>query len=139
MTELDQCQEEFDYWIAHNKRCWVDVVLSRWKRRRLETGNGTRPLRDKTSPSAKKRMYFLQNGVCPWCHRPLGANERFWHVDHLNPNLTGDAYNHPSNKQLMHPKCNEEKNAMSIEEQAKHTGRTYAQLVEPGIRNAREE
>ena len=89
-------------------------------------------------------MYFRQKGRCAWCKGPIDVtqihNTQLIEVDHINVNLTGTAYNHPRNKQLLHAHpCNAEKSAMSLQDQAKHLGRTVTEILQPGYMNAEEE
>ena len=136
MNRLNECQAVFDAWIKEFPRSDCDFVMKRHNRRRLETQDGTRPPRDKTPIGQREKMYMRQRGICPWCKGDMDLDPHTWDVDHTNPNLTGSAYNHRSNKTLMHKKCNEEKNAMSLEDQAKHLGRTVTEILQPGYLNA---
>jgi 5-methylcytosine-specific restriction endonuclease McrA len=48
-------------------------------------------------------------------------------ADHINPNA--EDFNNESNLQVLHSTCNQSKNAMSIAEQSKATGKGYVELL----------
>jgi len=86
--------------------------------------------RDKRKPipwAVIKRHYEKQKGICPWCNLPMVLIRSEIEGDHKNPNAQD--FNHDSNIQTLHKKCNREKSSMSIAEQSKHKGTTYREIL----------
>ena len=50
-------------------------------------------------------------------------------IDHINPNLTDEAFNHRSNLRLCHAHCNRSKGAKSVPEQAKYYRKTMVEIL----------
>lgn len=121
--------------IADKGYSWYDAYNRERNRRRLQIDKSKRAPRVKASASEKLRMYERQHGVCPWrstkkdnphdLDLPISRNE----ADHINVNLEGKAYNSLSNKQLLCMECNREKAAMTMEEIAKHQGKTMEEIL----------
>lgn len=61
----------------------------------------------KLSPGLGKRLFALQNGMCPCCNKPLGDD---FHLDHILPLSLGGA-NTDDNIQLLRSTCNQQKHA----------------------------
>lgn len=105
-------------------------------RERLEVDKSKRPDRKELKAADYKRLYNRQRGICPWCENEM-AMPKFWpgklEADHIDPNVEGDGYLAWTNLQLLHERCNQEKNAMSIADQAKHLGRTFTEILQPGF------
>ena len=76
------------------------LVQSKRRARKLNSG-GT------LSAGLTKRLFSLQNGLCPCCARPLGND---FHLDHIIPLALGGS-NTDNNIQLLRAKCNHQKNA----------------------------
>jgi hypothetical protein len=74
-------------------------------------------------------LYHHQRGICGICGHDMPLIRRKIEMDHKNVNLTGDEYEARSNRQVVHMKCNREKAAKSIPEQAKFYGRPMTELV----------
>lgn len=74
--------------------------LSHNRRARVAAVGGT------LSRDIEKRLYDLQDGKCPCCHKPLGKD---YHIDHIIPIALGGS-NSDDNVQLMRKRCNLEKN-----------------------------
>lgn len=66
------------------------------------------------------------------CLRELQAlRERYGYgnFDHALRKLKAQRFNHRSNLQLLHPRCNLEKSSKSIGEQSKATGKPFTELI----------
>ena len=94
-------------------------------RRRLQ--NPDREKRAKIKPAQYQRLYNIQQGKCPDCGDQLLIPAKRNHADHKDPNRQD--LNHFSNFQLLHPKCNLEKSAMTIQEQSKAGHGTFHQII----------
>lgn len=73
------------------------------------------------------RHYKKQRGICSWCKQPMALIKGQLAMDHVNPNRQD--FNADDNLQVLHPKCNGEKNSMSIAEQSKLKGTTYREIL----------
>jgi 5-methylcytosine-specific restriction endonuclease McrA len=91
--------------------------------------NADRPERIHLSPGKRRKLLDRYKGRCHICGELIDPFSK-WHVDHINPHLSGDEYNDPRNLAPSHPKCNEEKNADSIMTHAKKTGQTARQILD---------
>jgi len=94
-------------------------------------GIRTREKRKHYSPAHKQKLFDRQKGICPWCNQPLDIPASRNEVDHIRPDA--EPFDAITNQQLCHGQCNREKSAMSITDQAKHTGHTIAEIIQPGI------
>ena len=59
------------------------------------------------SKGLAKKLFKLQKGKCPCCHKPLGDN---YHLDHIVPLALGGS-NTDDNIQLLRQQCNNQKSA----------------------------
>lgn len=75
-------------------------LARRHRRARLKAAEGKHTLAD------IQRLFVLQRGHCPVCRKPL----KDYHVDHVVALARGGS-NDPLNLQLLHPLCNQRKNA----------------------------
>jgi len=94
-------------------------------RERLQ--NTGREKRRRLPPARYQELFDHQDGKCAWCNELLLIPAKRNDADHINPDRQD--LNHWKNWQLLHPKCNKEKSAMTIQEQAKHTGKTFQEIV----------
>lgn len=109
-------------------------------RERLRVADEDRPRERKYKAAEYKRLYYSQRGICPWCRDAMVLPKHFpggLEMDHIDPNLTGEAFDAPWNRQVLHGKggtrnCNAEKNAKNLDEQSKATGRTVVDLISGG-------
>jgi len=96
-----------------------------------------RPERKKHSKSYYQHLYDHQHGDCirfsKKCTGRLLTPAKKNHIDHIDPNAPPEIWDTRPNHQLMCSACNSEKSAMSITDQAKHTGHTIAEIIQPGI------
>jgi 5-methylcytosine-specific restriction endonuclease McrA len=76
------------------------------------------------------RLYKNQNGICGICQNPMTLIKKAQHLemDHKNPNLTGEAFEAESNRQVTHWKCNREKGSKNLVQQSKKYHRTIMDL-----------
>jgi hypothetical protein len=88
-----------------------------------------RPERKKFPWSVYKRLYERQGGLCPWCGGAMILLRGKVELDHRDPNA--EDFNGRNNLQLLHNSCNASKNAMSIEQQSKHSGKSFMELIKP--------
>ncbi len=101
-----------------------------------ERVNPEREKREKYSKSQRQKMFDRQKGICPICREPLNipAYSSTNEVDHIDPHR--EDFGHRSNLQLVHADpCNSSKSSKSVPEQAKESGRTYTEILQPGIEN----
>lgn len=103
-----------------------DFVTAKFRRERLRIQG--REAREHFAPSVYWNLYARQRGTCPWCRQELEGKATDHAIDHFDPNKA-KGFNSKSNLRLLHRKCNGEKSAKSIHQQAKETGRTYTQLI----------
>lgn len=112
-----------------------DYAVKQINRERLL--NPDRDKRKRPSRGECQRLYDSQKGICPRCgdHLFVPANDKGNEVDHIDPNRQD--FNHRSNKVLVHGlKCNRSKGAQSIQEQSKRMGKSFTDILQPGIDNA---
>ncbi len=124
---LDQCKSEFDTWLTKWGRSRCDAIMRTHLRRRLETD--VRPPRVRFSWGEYKRLYEQQRGICPLCQETMPFIRGKIEMDHINVNLTGEAYNSRSNRQVVCTSCNKEKGALSIPAQAKRYGKPMTEIL----------
>jgi len=126
---LLKAREEFNEWLSRYGRSTCDGIMREHFRKRIPDD---RPARIKVSASARRDMYARQSGKCGICGQPMdGGNVSRLDVDHINPELTGPAFNHRSNLRLTHSQCNKSKGALSLPEQSKRYGKTVAEILTP--------
>jgi 5-methylcytosine-specific restriction endonuclease McrA len=106
---------------------YFDHAVKKLMRERLDVRG--RPSRKRYRWSEYKTLYTLQGGNCGICEEPLQLIRGKISMDHKNPNLTGEEFEARWNRQVVHPDCNSAKNADSIPEQAKKTGKPMTELV----------
>lgn len=103
------------------------------KQRRRKLSNYAREKRKTNfSLSECKKLWKKAKGICSWCTNLMPSpefNRTATAVDHIDPNRQD--FNAWENLQLLHRKCNEEKNSKSIAEQAKATGKNFMQILKP--------
>lgn len=131
-----QAETDFNAWLEKYGRSTCDAIMRKHLRKRLQVDGEKRPEREKLSDTQREKMYLRQHGRCGICRRPMDFadlntrdNTKRLEVDHINVNLEGEAYTHRRNLQIAHKKCNAEKNAMSVPEQAKRYGRTMTDIL----------
>jgi len=76
-------------------------------------------------------LYKKCRGICAWCEGAMPLIKGEINLDHKDPNA--EDFNGDANLQVLHSSCNKQKNAMSIADQAKHSGKTYTELLEPEV------
>lgn len=104
-----------------------DAVVRKLNRERV---NPEREKRKRFPKSLYQVLYDRQKGMCPLCNEHLRVPATQNEVDHIDPNR--EDLNHKTNLQLAHPGCNRSKSAESIYEQAKKSGRGFADIVAVG-------
>ena len=125
---LLKAKEEFNAWLSRYGRSTCDGIMREHLRKRLDVTD--RPARIRVSASARRDMYARQSGKCGICGKEMeGGNLSRLDVDHINPELTGPAFNHRSNMTLCHASCNRSKGAASVADQAKRYGRTMNDIL----------
>lgn len=103
-----------------------DNAIKTFMRQRLD--NGAQREKRKAIPwRVIKRHYDRQRGICRWCNEVMPLIRSEIEADHINPNEKD--FNVDSNIQVLHKKCNREKSAMSVQEQAKRLGTTFRQIL----------
>ena len=101
-----------------------DAVVKKLNRERV---NPERQQRKRFPTSVYQRLYDKQGGDCRECGDRLFVPARKNEIDHIDPNR--EDFNHPSNLQLLHPKCNREKSSKSVYEQSKASGRSFEEII----------
>ena len=120
------CKDVLDAVILAYGRSEFDHCASKIRLARLEIGS-LRPKRIRFPWSKYRRLYERQGGICPWCDTPMILLRGKVEIDHIDPN--SEDFNNDSNLQLMDAGCNRSKNAKSIAEQSKATGKGYVELL----------
>jgi len=110
---------------AGTSKFWY--CIKKLKARRLEV-RGRTP-RKRYSWYEYKYLYEQQDGRCGICQEVIPLIRGKIEMDHKNCNLTGDAYEDRSNRQVTCQPCNREKGALSIAQQSKKYSKTMAELV----------
>lgn len=110
---------------------YYDQAIKILNRQRLDSSGMGREKRKPISWAVIKRHYNQQRGICRWCYKPMVLLRSEVEGDHVDPNAVD--FNNDKNIQVLHRSCNRGKSAMSIEEQAKHLGKTYREILEPEI------
>jgi hypothetical protein len=105
---------------------YVRDGIGRYARRKLHIEG--REKRQRFSRGMYQRLFDMQQGICPYCYQPLFVPARKNHIDHRDPEATL-TFNRPSNLQLLHPRCNEEKSSKSLIQQSKESGKTMKELT----------
>ena len=100
-------------------------LIEGMKNARLQVND--RPERKKFSWAIYRRLYDRQKGICPWCDKDMVLVRGKIEVDHRDPNAPD--FNAVANLQVLHSHCNRLKSAMSIEQQSKHTGKSFTELL----------
>jgi hypothetical protein len=132
---FDEIQKARTYGLSHEQLLQAfELAIGRSDFRRLmdkqknaKLQASDRPERKKFPWSLYKRLYERQAGLCPWCCGAMILLRGKVEIDHINPNA--DDYNGRDNLQLLHSHCNREKSGMSIEQQSKHTGKSFVELI----------
>jgi 5-methylcytosine-specific restriction endonuclease McrA len=88
--------------------------------------------RVKFSWSVYKQLYEKQKGVCLWCTLVMPMIKGQIEVDHINPSAPAGQFNDRRNLQVLHAKCNREKSAMSLSDQAKRLGLPVTAILNGG-------
>jgi len=125
VTNFDKAREEFRTWRAAWGTSICDAIIREHNRKRLD--NSGREKRKHLSPARKKDLYAKQSGRCNACQEPYPIEQL--EEDHIDPNRQD--FNARKNWQLLCKACNREKSAMSVFEQAKHTGKTILEVLNP--------
>lgn len=113
---------------AGTQRFWQ--AITQLKREKVNPHRGTKEL---YGWPITRQKYDRQGGICAICGLEMARDRRKVAGDHINPNLTEEeGLNSPKNCQAVHKKCNEQKGAMSVPEQAKHYGRTMTDIIDHG-------
>jgi 5-methylcytosine-specific restriction endonuclease McrA len=120
------CNEVLSAVIAVYGRSEFDYCADKIRKARLEIGN-LRPKRVKFPWSMYRKLYDRQRGICAWCDKEMALIRGKVDMDHIDPN--SEDFNGSSNLQLLHSGCNRSKNAKSIAEQSKATGKGYIELL----------
>lgn len=89
---------------------------------------GEQPRNLKVTFALKKRLWKRQKARCLWCEKPIDYYN-LWEceVDHKKP-LSDGGTDDERNLQLLHEKCNREKAAMTLSEQAIHQAATVKKM-----------
>ncbi|GEM_PF-1096013 len=87
----------------------------------------SRPPRKKFPWAKYRKLYQLQQGMCPYCNTPLFLKKGEVEIDHRDPNRPD--FNAETNLQLLHKRCNRKKSARSIPAEAKSHNTTYIHLL----------
>lgn len=103
-----------------------DQAVKKINRERLQDKDG-RQKRKHFPWSKYESLYKKQRGICPWCGLGMMLIKQEIELDHKDPNA--EDFNADSNLQVLHSSCNRQKNSMSIADQAKHQGQTFAELL----------
>ena len=74
------------------------IMRTHLKKRLEVTG---RPERKRFPWGEYKRMYDQQRGRCPICKQTMALIRGLVEMDHVNPNLTGDAFNARDNRRVV--------------------------------------
>ena len=126
-SSVDDCFDE----LQALRRKWgtsiFDAADLKLRRMRIEPG---RVKRKRFSNATYSRLYKRQGGLCAECSDPMLFIKGKMDIDHKDPNLQGDDFNRETNLRLTHPKCNREKGAKSIYEQALSHGETVAETLQ---------
>lgn len=96
---LERVQTGRDAWNKANPE--AGLIYSHTRRARKRTNGGT------LSKGLSATLFKLQQGMCPCCRQPLGAD---YHLDHIMPLVLGGE-NTDGNVQLLRAVCNLQKNA----------------------------
>jgi 5-methylcytosine-specific restriction endonuclease McrA len=120
LSEIRRLRSEAGYGV-------FDACVKKIMRERLQVQG--RPERKRYPWGEYKRLYEQQGGLCPLCQEVMPLIRGKVQMDHKNPNLTGEAFEARSNRQVTCSGCNAEKGAMSIAQQAKHYNLTMKDLV----------
>jgi hypothetical protein len=132
---FDELQKARTYGLSHEQllqafelaigRSDFRLLMDKQKNAKLQTTD--RPERKKFPWGVYKRLYARQAGLCPWCGGAMILLKGKVELDHINPNA--EDFNNANNLQLLHAHCNREKSGMSIEQQSKHTGKSFVELI----------
>jgi len=120
------CREVLDAVISVYGRSDFDHCIDKLRRQRLDKAAG-RPKRIRFSWVKYRRLYDKQRGICAWCDKEVALFRGDVEIDHRDPNA--EDFNGDGNLQLLHSSCNRSKNAKSIAEQSKATGKGYIELL----------
>lgn len=101
------------------------TACTQLSRRRLEVKG--RVTRKQRKWSEYKKLHHKQRGVCPWCMHEMALIRGSVEIDHVDPNA--EDFNGDGNLLLLHQRCNREKGAMNLEQQAQHLGITIKELL----------
>lgn len=123
----DPCRTDFDKWLSVYGRSRCNRVMREHLHKRLDVAD--RPERKRFPWGEYKRLYEQQRGRCGICKQTLALIRGLVEMDHINPNLTGEAFNARSNRQVVCVGCNRSKGALSIPAQAKRYGKPMAELL----------
>lgn len=126
---MQTCKEWFTEGLKTYGYSAVESEIKAWKRRRVPEG---RPKQDQFKWGEYVRLYRQERGVCPLCGEDMPLIKGKIEMDHINSQLTGEAYNARQNRQVVCKPCNAEKNATTVPGMAKRTGRTMTDIVKPG-------
>lgn len=104
----------------------LDSVIKAFMRQRLENG-AARDKRKHFPWSKYQLLYLKQNGVCWWCLSDMKLIKGQIQIEHFDPNAKD--YNANENLSVVHNKCNQEKGAKTLVEQAEYLRITIEQLI----------
>jgi 5-methylcytosine-specific restriction endonuclease McrA len=127
MTYVDPCESELELWYGKWGMSRCDLAIKKRNRRRVDRENPK--LRRKRSWAEHVRLYKKQRGICGICGSEMVLIRGEVEIDHKNPSLPPDEFEHERNLQLAHIYCNRHKGAMSLADQAKHYGKTVAEII----------
>ena len=103
-----------------------DGVITKLNRERLQTPRAGQRIRYPWSEYRK--LYQLQNGICPICDNPMVLLKNGdLQMDHIDP--TAADFESRSNRRVTHKRCNQEKGPNSIEEESKRTGKPFTEIL----------
>lgn len=132
MSTYGECLQDYRAWREKHGTSNCDRVIRIEGRRRV---NPDREDRVQLSKAEKQKRFDRQKGICS-----CGCGERLlipaWKndVDHIDVNRI--PYNHPQNLALCLPGHNRSKSAKSIQQLSKEQGRSFSDIIEPGIVSA---
>lgn len=129
IDRITACRQAYQSWRTTFGTSLCDHVLRAENRRRVDREKPK--VRKRRSWGEYTRLYKRQKGLCGICKSEMVLIRGRVEIDHKNPNLPPDEFEHERNLQLAHDYCNRHKGAMSIAEQAKGSGQTYREILGP--------